>query len=182
MIQYSNINDAWGNNKEIFKKNVLNNNLEKPADKLPESIPNTYSPRIVDIPLSNTPVLNTITSKPSTNIIEPNIPISNKPINTEHFKSCSYAEHFKVCESCRNSMLEHFKNLNTAKVNLLGTTYFINKDVLKTIFIILIVLIFIILLSMVNIPVKEINIPPAHMKYLMMNQMQYPYQNLLHYY
>jgi len=180
MIQYSNINDAWGN-KEIFKKKVLNNYVEKPADIKPSEIPQSNKP------IKHEQIITTTITNPNSN----SNPITNNPINNpinngnlnEHFKACSFAEHFKQCESCRNSMIEQFNNSNKAKVNIFGMKFLISREILKIIFIILIVLIFMILLSLVNLPIKEeIRITPAHMKYLMMNQMQYHPTNPLNFY
>lgn len=210
MIQYSNINDAWGN-KEIFKKNILNNYLDigKPVAKISpkeaESVQdillapvnNNNIPKVeqnivvpitapLNVPLSNTPVNN---KKMEQNITNPvpiitDIPIlSNKPIinniiNNEHFTSCSYAEHLNNCEACRNALIEQFSSKSSACINLFGMGFNISKDVLQIIFIILIVIIFVILLSLVNIPMKDdLNVQlqkAAQLKYLMMNQMNFP--------
>jgi hypothetical protein len=217
MIQYSNINDAWGN-KEIFKKNILNNNLDsigKPVAQISpkndisvqdillapvetKNVAQVDKDIVVPItapnasaPISNTPVNNPSRSTDNfpinpvpKNIID--IPIlSNQPINNinnkEHFSSCSLSEHLNNCESCRNTIAEHFKNNNKSHINILGLEFDISKDILKVIFIILIVIIFIILLSLVNIPMKDdlnnLGLKPAQIKYLLMNQIQ-PY----HYY
>uniref|UniRef100_A0A6C0HUR7 Uncharacterized protein n=1 Tax=viral metagenome TaxID=1070528 RepID=A0A6C0HUR7_9ZZZZ len=232
MIQYSNINDAWGN-KEIFKKNILNNNSDigKPVARISpkeaESIQdvllapvinNNNIPKVeqnivvpitapinvpftapinapfnvpFNVPLSNTPIKN---EKQDNNIINNNInnpvpiisdvPIlSNQPIinninNKEHFNSCSYAEHLNNCEACRNAIIEKFSSKSSACVNLFGMGFNISKDALQVIFIILIVAIFILLLSLVNIPMKDnLNVEfekAFKLKYLMMNQMNYP--------
>jgi hypothetical protein len=104
-------------------------------------------------------------------------PINKKETFT-HDNSCSFAEHLKVCDECRNSMYEYFKNNNTARVSLLGSDIYISKDFLKILFIIIIVIIFILLLSFVNISISDnLNIKPssANMKYLMMHQMHPSY-------
>ncbi len=184
MIQYSNINDAWGN-KEIFKKNILNNNnnIGNPvaaiSPKGAESIhdillapvnnnniskveQNIEVPVTANFPLSNTQIKN---QQNETNIVNPvpkniiDIPIiSNKPINNinkEHFNSCSFAEHLNNCEKCRNTILEQFTSKSTAHINLLGLEFDISKDVLKVVFVIIIVIIFVLLLSLINIPMKD---------------------------
>ncbi len=200
MIQYSNINDAWGN-KEIFKKNILNNNLDiigKPVaqispkndipikDVLLAPVENNNIPQVeknIVVPITappNEPMVNNIEMKTNTQvkkIPQLNIPISNQAVNKEHFDSCSYAEHFKVCKACRDSLIEHFVNRNNANINIFGYKYSVSKDILKVIFILIIVAIFIILLSLVNIPIKDdlnIKVNPTQLKYLMMNQMHYP--------
>ena len=226
MIQYSNINDAWGN-KEIFKKNILNNNSDigKPVARISpkeaESIQdvllapvniinnNNNIPKVeqnivvpitapinmpitapinmpINAPLSNTPIKN---EKQDNNIINNSVPIisdvpilSNQPIinninNKEHFNSCSYAEHLNNCAACRNAIIEKFSSKSSACVNLFGMGFNISKDALQVIFIILIVAIFILLLSLVNIPMKDdLNVKlneVLKLKYLM-NQMNYP--------
>ncbi len=212
MIQYSNINDAWGN-KEIFKKNILNNYLDigKPVAKISpkeaESVQdvllapvnNNNIPKVeqnivvpinapINVPLSNTPINNINNQKMEQTIINPvpiisDMPIlSNKPIinninNKEHFSSCSYAEHLNNCEECRNILIEKFSSKSSACINLFGMGFNISKDALQVIFIILIIAIFIILLSLVNIPMKDdLNVQlkkAAELKYLI-NQFNYP--------
>lgn len=225
MIQYSNINDAWGN-KEIFKKNILNNNSDigKPVARIspkeaesiqdvllapvinnnnnipkveqnivvpitapitvPINVPITAPINVpINAPLSNTPIKN---EKQDNNNINNNpvpiisdVPIlSNQPIiNKEHFSSCSYAEHLNNCEACRNAIIEKFSSKSSTCVNLFGMGFNISKDALQVIFIILIVAIFILLLSLVNIPMKDdFNVKfekALKLKYLM-NQMNYP--------
>jgi hypothetical protein len=175
MIQYSSINDAWGN-KETYKKNALNN-LEgfnsKPLEKFVSEKTQQESNNIAPI------------EKPSIipNII-PNI-TPNNIINKEHFEpilinsKCSFAEHLKICEDCRNSLTEHYENNNNAQINIFGFKINITKDVLKVIFILLIVLIFIIILSTINI---SLNYPKTNMKYYMVphvsNDLQYRYHTI----
>jgi predicted membrane protein len=106
--------------------------------------------------------------------------IINNINNKEHFNSCSYAEHLNNCEACRNAIIEKFSSKSSACVNLFGMGFNISKDALQVIFIILIVAIFILLLSLVNIPMKDnLNVEfekafKLKLKYLMMNQMNYP--------
>jgi hypothetical protein len=205
MIQYSNINDAWGN-KEIFKKNILNNNSNignpvaiispKEAESVqdillapvniinnnnntPKVEQNIIVPITANVPLSNTPIKN---EKKENNINNPvpiiaDIPIiSNQPIK-DNFSSCTFAEHLNNCKACRNTIIERFASSSSAHVNILGLEFDISKDILKVIFIIIIVTIFILLLSLVNIPMKDdLNVQlqkAVQLKYLM-NQMNYP--------
>ena len=168
MIQYSSINDAWGN-KETYKKNALNN-LEgfnsKPLEKFVSEKTQQESNNIAPI------------EKPS---IIPNI-TPNNIINKEHFEpilinsKCSFAEHLKTCKYCKNSLTEHYENDNNTQINIFGFKINITKDVLKVIFILLIVLIFIIILSTINI---SLNYPKTDMKYYMVpqvsNGLQYRY-------
>ena len=147
MIQYSNINDAWGN-KDIFKKNTLNN-FNKPIKSNLDVIASTVEQKPVEIsPPAPTP--------------SPSPAVQDKllaPVNTEHFQttstmnSCSFAEHLKNCEHCRNSLTEYFEaeTNNIAKIDIFGIKMSISKDILKIIFIVIIILIFILILSMVNI-------------------------------
>jgi hypothetical protein len=149
MIQYSNINDAWGN-KEIFKKNILNNsvNIDKPVAPIvpPNSIeiePKTLAPVVPPATVFNpaTIVPPTTVSNHMPNFAPPYLnsdvltagPINKKETFT-HDNSCSFAEHLKVCDECRNSMYEYFKNNNTARVSLLGSDIYISKDFLKILF------------------------------------------------
>jgi hypothetical protein len=211
MIQYSNINDAWGN-KEIFKKNILNNNsnignpvaiispkeAESVQDILLAPINNNNTPKVeqnivvpitANVPLSNTPIKNEKKDKNekkennNNNINNPvpiiaDIPIiSNQPIVKDNFSSCTFAEHLNNCKACRNTIIERFTSSSSAHINILGLEFDISKDVLKVIFIIIIVTIFILLLSLVNIPMKDdLNVQlqkAVQLKYLM-NQMNYP--------
>ncbi len=186
MIQYSNINDAWGN-KDLLKKNSLNNlNNKSIENNLEVQSPNVPNKEIIyDKPMDK-PI-----DKPMENIkpIEQNSLFNQLAPTKEHFfqtttpikthptGSCSFAEHLKTCEECRNSLTEYLDSDNTTStINLFGLKITISKDVLKIIFIISIVCIFILLLSMVNISFKDdIN---TNMKYLMKYNMipqQIPY-------
>jgi len=168
MIQYSSINDAWGN-KEIYKKNSLNNfngfNNSKPEDKI-VSQKNTPIEKPIDKPIIITNVPQNVPQTIVQNIAPNNI------INKEHFEpvtstinsTCNFAEHFKNCEHCRNSLSEHFNN-DSSMSTIFGIN--ISKDILRIIFIILVVLIFIIILSTINI---SLNNPQMNMKYYMVPQ------------
>ncbi len=154
MIQYSSINDAWGN---INKKPI--NNIEKFIEK-PSNQEKTINPPIISPPIISPPVI----SLP--NINPPNI-------NREHFitdvSHCSFTEHLKTCEKCKKNMKEYFvnpdNNANIREINLFDLIKFnVTTDVLNVVFIILIILIFIVLLSMVNISFKTNN---TAMKYYM---------------
>ena len=163
MIQYSNINDAWGN-KDIFKKNTLNNYNNKSIICNPDVV----------LPEENIAVEKPTEIPPTT---QPEPTVISAPINREHFQttsSCSFAEHLKNCEHCRNSLTEYFENEsnNIAKIDIFGLKMSISKDLLKIIFIVIIIIIFILILSMVNISLKDdIN---THMKYNMKYYMMQP--------
>ena len=159
MIQYSSINDAWVN-KETYKKNTLNNFEgfnSKQAEKFVSQQNNHIDNKPINKPI-NTPIDNHINNH-------------NNIINKEHFEpspinsTCSFAEHLKTCEYCRNSLTEYFENDSSiSTIDIFGLKINITKDVLKIIFIILIVLIFIIILSTLNI---SLNNPNMNMKYYM---------------
>ncbi len=176
MIQYSSINDAWGN-KEMYKKNTLNN-IDNFSNK---SIMNEPQKKEQKEQLSQLPQ-EPIETKPAVDtnqILSNNNPVINKIKllnSSEHFDTsttrplspCSFAEHFKTCEYCRNSFGEYFNNDNSiANIDIFGLHIKITKDVLKVIFVIIIVLIFIILLSTINISLKDTT---THMKYYMLPQ------------
>jgi hypothetical protein len=141
MIQYSTINDAWGN-KQIYRKNTIDNFTNKQITKNEESVAETVAEPVVQ------------------NAVPAAQPILIEKPYKEHFNnnSCSYTEHLKNCEHCRNQLREYFDN--SAPIKIYGIH--ITKDMLKIIFIILIILIFIILLSMINISFND-----AHTKYIM---------------
>ena len=192
MIQYSSINDAWGY-KDTYKKNSLNN-IENFANK------NTIN---VELITNNTnhPVPHNDTHNDTHPIHhnDNNDTHNNTHNNThndthnihpishhEHFmnpiinnNSCSFAEHFKTCDHCKDSFIEYFNNNNynnnnnnnnkiIKTINLLGLEINITKDVLKVIFILIIILIFVLLLSTVNISFK--NKQFTQMKYYTMPQ------------
>ena len=155
MIQYSSINDAWGN-KDINKKTI--NNIEKFIEKPSNQEKTNISPQIISPQIISPPM------------ISPQI-ISPPMINKEHFTSdvsyCSFTEHLKTCEKCKKNMAEYFTNPgnNTREINLFGLIKFnLTTDVLNLIFIILIILIFVIILSMVNVSFRTNN---TAMKYYM---------------
>ncbi len=145
MIQYSTINDAWGN-KEIYKKNNIDNFQNKEINNIK-------------------PQNESVIIQPQNNLVVPPI-VENQNIhvNNELFNntSCSFAEHLKNCQHCRNSLAEYFNNDTNQKINVFGIN--ITKDLLNIIFIIIIILIFIILLSMINISLKD----NKSMKYFML--------------
>ena len=183
MIQYSSINDAWGN-KEIYKKNMLNNidgfNNSKSVEKgvspkvaqETQDIQETKVTQEYQVPQNIVPQNNVPQNNVPQNIVPQNIEPSNKehfepmPINNKN--SCNIAEHLKNCEHCRNSLTEYFENDNSiSQINILGLKINITKDVLRIIFVILIVLIFIIILSTINISLNDTRM---NMKYYMIPQ------------
>ncbi len=185
MIQYSNINDAWGN-KEIFKKNTLNIDKKMlPVSKEPKTDYIESVPAPVALTASINPVEPKILSPAplSDNII----PLSNKIVNKPHepfyaHSPCVYTEHLKQCEKCRNNMAEYFTRNKYAHIDIFGLDLTVSRDVLKIIFVIIIVIIFLIILSFVNVPItEELHIKPTatQMKYYMqqMPQMVMPQMN-----
>jgi hypothetical protein len=121
MINYSSINDAWGN-KEIYKKN--NTNIS-PVNIQPVNIP----------PVNIQPV---------------NIPVVYDVVE-KFTDKCELLDHIINCEKCKNKMVELFANeqpQQTMPINIFGLN--VTNDVLKILFIIIICVIFVLLLSMVN--------------------------------
>ena len=158
MIQYSSINDAWGN-KEMYKKNTINN-IDGFANKLFTNEP----PKQIDTFIQQLPKVETFVSQQL-----PKVETFNDVLSTSTMSSpCSFAEHLKSCDHCRNSLLEYFDNGNSVStINIFGLKINITKAVLKIIFVIIIVLIFIIILSTINISLKDTS---SHMKYYIMPQ------------
>ncbi len=139
MIQYSSINDAWGNKKTL---NNIEKNIAKPS----------VNYQIQDEKEIITPVIEKKNH-------------DEKFVNKQ--SQCSFTEHLKTCENCKKIMVDYFTNNenNIKKINIFGLIKFnLTTDVLKVIFIILIIIIFILLLSMMNISLKTNNIG---MKYYM---------------
>lgn len=122
MINYSSINDAWGNKeKEIYKKNESQN-------------------------------IETLNNQPQRC---ENKKIENFEVTTQP-KPCALMNHIKECSECRMKMAEMFTNTdnsNTCKktINILGLKINITNDVLKVLFLIIIIAIFILLLSIINL-------------------------------
>jgi hypothetical protein len=177
MIQYSNINDAWGN-KDLLKKNSLNNlnnkSIESNLEVLKPNVP--IAPKLPEInPEKNTPQISI--EKELKPVVQNSLFDQLAPFNKEHFfqesKPCSFANHLKNCEHCRNSLTEYLSNESTTStIDLFGLKITISKDILKIIFVILIICIFIILLSMVNISFK--NDMNSNMRYFMKYDMMPP--------
>lgn len=143
MIQYSSINDAWGN-RDINKKTL--NNIEKKFIK---------------------PSVNYELKEE----IKPNTPINHHEKFINEQSNCSFTEHLKTCENCKKIIAEYFagsENTNTndniKTIKIFGFKLNITTDVLKVIFIIIIIIIFVLLLSMINISFKPNN---SEMKYYM---------------
>jgi hypothetical protein len=156
MINYSSINDAWGN-KEIYKKKYIESS----------------SNNIVDTPVNNIvdTIDNNILKKPVDNIV-------NTVVNKEHFNNCNMVEHLQNCEECKKKIIDLFTNENKySEVNIFNIKFTVKKDILKIIFIILIVSIFIILLSSINISFSKNNLYNSQMKYMLPNE----YMNYIKY-
>jgi hypothetical protein len=185
MIQYSSINDAWGN-KEMYKKNTINN-IDGFTNKLinnPKQIDTFIQPKPQEVePFVNQPpkepkvetFVNQPPKEPKVETFVSQIPIqnyghfNNTSITSTMRTSCSFAEHLKNCEHCRNSLSEYFESDNpVSTINIFGLKINITKDVLKIIFVIIIVLIFIIILSTINISLKDTR---TNMKYYMVPNM-----------
>ena len=180
MINYSSINDAWGNNS-MYKKNIHETIDIITPPQIDTNIP-IINNIINNLPKVNLPEVNL----PEVNLPEVNLPKVNLPEanNLEHFSdtinNCNISEHLKNCEDCRNKILELFSDSNNdySEINLFNYKFSIKKDILKIIFIGLIIIIFFILLSLINISFKT-----SQMKYFMlpnMNQNSH-YMNYMNY-
>ncbi len=125
MIHYSSINDAWGN-KETFKNN-------KPQTDIKYNI---------DVEPSKNNTENNLQSKQINNV-------SNAE-HIEHF-ACNTVEHLENCSSCKNK-INKLMNKNPKTIELFGYTLDLTekrvKNLLKAIFILLIILIIINLISL----------------------------------
>jgi hypothetical protein len=186
MIQYSSINDAWGN-KEMYKKNTINN-IDTFIQQSPQKV-ETFTPQQlpqkVETPQQLPQKVETFTPQQLPQKVETFTPQqSPQKVETftpqksiqhhEHFdvsssvmKTCSFAEHLKSCEHCRNSLSEYFENDSPSlPIDIFG--FKITKEILNIIFIIIIVLIFIIILSTINVSLNDTR---THMKYYMVPQM-----------
>ena len=191
MIQYSSLNDAWGNsNKEIYKK-IINNDILNT-----ENIDSITTPSIDD---SKTPpstlVTNSENNKEENMKTEPSIYNLNQPrnnvfsivkkngnvINNEQMtntdkkslhdrnhciESNDMIHHLTVCKECRDKLKLLLENDNNIKINLNGIKLNINRNILKIIFVLLIFLILLILISMCK---KQYN--STNNKYYSVNDM-----------
>lgn len=75
---------------------------------------------------------------------------------TTQAKSCALMNHIHECSECRMKMAEMFTNTDNSNIckktiNILGLKINITNDVLKVLFIIIIIAIFILLLSIINL-------------------------------
>ena len=169
MIQYSSLNDAWGNsNKEIYKK-IINTEI---SDKTESS--NSISPTILPTESSiynlNQKKNNTFTIVKKQNVeefanMDTQIEYTDEDemeepidilLNTNSQESneiveiheCNAINHIMICEECRHKLRNILDNDNKININLNGRKININKNILKIIFILLILLILLILISM----------------------------------
>ncbi len=128
MIQYSSINDAWGN-KEMFRK-------KKP---------------------SLLPKINYDTNEKKETVIVEKITNSSTPIETKPVNECNAFEHMMNCPKCLNKIKEKFTQSNIPKyeVYMFGFKIVITKEILQAIFIFLILCIFLLFLSSINQSFKQ---------------------------
>jgi hypothetical protein len=155
MIHYSSINDAWGN-KEIYKNNKedFSQNNNKPS---------------VTINTNSQPIKNENNVKKIEN--EHFSPTTTTTMGTDH---CMMAEHMKNCPECKKKLSEMFTNSdNNREIKICGFTINLTKDVLKIIFIILLILISVNLFSLINIlfPEKPMYLYPTPAAMNNMNNM-----------
>ena len=122
MIQYSSINDAWGN-KEMFR------------NKKPSLLPKIN----YDIP--------TPTPPPPTSPPTPTPQPVEKLTNTQ--SKCDNFEHMMNCPKCFNKLKERFtqSSINKYEVNIFGLKINITKEILQAVFFFLILCIILLLVS-----------------------------------
>ncbi len=123
MINYSTINDAWGN-KEIYKKNDDKKVETKCQTPTPEPTPTTSIDIKKDI------------------FIEPPV--------VENFSSCNMMEHITNCPECLNKMKELFTPTHGETITLPGCNIKISKDALKVVFVLIIICIILLFISIIN--------------------------------
>ncbi len=144
MIQYSSINDAWGNKKPL---NYVENFVAK-DNKVPVQVP-------MQIPV---PELH------NKKDVHPEPPVIKEPPKKETFANemspCAFTEHLKTCEKCKNTIAEYFENNDNPEreINFFGLVRFhVTTEFLKGVFVVIIIVIFVLLLSMINISFKNNN-------------------------
>ena len=187
MIHYSSIKDAWGK-KDMFKNNIHSGKFTN----IYESATNCQVQPMVQPMVQPTTQPETFTQKDSIKYDihpQPQVmqPVIQPHVVNEHFaqNSCAFMEHLQNCPFCMGRMKEHFSETTTSVVpeipisiiNIFGFEINITKDVLKVLFIIILIVIFILLLRMVNVSFKKannkyLNIPNAELINLM-TQMKY---------
>ena len=127
MIHYASLQDAWGN-KETFKKST-------PKQSLPQV--ENFTNGCAIAPIVYTPEIPTIIPTPAPT------PTPQPEQFTEHFGSCNMVDHFTNCAQCRMRMAEMFANNNNnnviSTINIFGCNINITHDVVKVLFIIIIV-------------------------------------------
>jgi len=185
MIHYSSIKDAWGK-KDMFKNNIPSGKLTN----IYESATNCNVQPVVqpekftqqedikyDIPPPPQPVQPII--EPKVNVHFAHEHVANEYVTNEHFaqNSCAFMEHLQSCPFCMSKMKEHFADSTTdnnpiSTINIFGFKINITQDVLKVLFIIILIVIFILLLRMVNVSFKKDNTSNADLLRLM-TQMKY---------
>lgn len=179
MIHYSSIKDAWGK-KDMFKNNSQNakfTNIYNPSTNCQAQITNPETTKNIAINPTET-----FSQKED---IKYDVQTPTKLVSqNEHFtqNNCAFMEHLQNCPFCaaklKNSIVnssketfissfaEHFTDPTTTSqqvdtpistINLFGFEINITKDVLKVLFIIILIVIFILLLRMVNVTFKKTN-------------------------
>ena len=187
MIHYSSIKDAWGK-KDMFKNNSQNakfTNIYDPSTNCQASIKQPYT-TIQNPPVQNPPVQNPPETFSQIEPIKYDLQTNHKVIQNEHFaqNNCAFMEHLQNCPFCMGKMKEHFADPTStgalgvymeqpiSSINLFGFEINITKDVLKVLFIIILIVIFILLLRMVNVSFKKENTQNADLVKLVA-QMKY---------
>jgi hypothetical protein len=142
MIQYSSINDAWGN-KEMFKN-------KKPS----------VTPKInYDTPMKKEEIIKTEPSQEA--FTEQFTDVISK--KDEQKVTCDAVDHLLNCDKCLKKLKEKFsnkKNIKNYEINLFNYKFIITKEILQGVFVFLILCIFLLLLSSINQSLK-----PTDMKY-----------------
>ena len=167
MIHYSSIKDAWGK-KDMFKNNIPSGkftNIYESATNCKTQTPNiqpTSPPETFTQKETIKYDAQTIAQTIAQNIEQP----IEQPI--EHFtqNNCAFMEHLQNCPFCMGKMKEHFADpISTSApeekpistINLFGFEINITKDVLRILFVIILIVIFILLLRMVNVSFNKTN-------------------------
>ena len=128
MIQYSNIDDAWGHtyDKEIYKNSEnKNNKINYNTDEPIENITNVKQP-IEMMTNEKQPIENiTIVKQPIENITNVKPPSDIQPISNIHdFEN--FTNHMKECPECRKKLTEFFYTNEKIPICILGIKF--NND------------------------------------------------------
>ena len=188
MIHYSSIKDAWGK-KDMFKNNIPLGKFTNIYDSATNCKVQTQAPAHTHTPnVQPTSPPETFTQKETIKYDVQNVahhieqPVA-QPIEQFTQNNCAFIEHLQNCPFCMGKMKEHFAETSSSTsnapleqpisiINLFGFKINITKDVLRILFVIILIVIFILLLRMVNVSFKKDNTSNADLLRLM-TQMKY---------